>query len=64
MTKLQKRTAIVMKVLNYLNENYSNEYNTVDSKLDTIARELFHQDKKPPGRSPYEDLLDNLKDYD
>ena len=64
MTKSQKRTAIVMKILNYLNENYFNKYTTVDSKLDTIARELFHQSSKPPGQSPYEDMLDNLKDYD
>ena len=64
MTKSEKRTVIVIKVLNYLNENFNNEYTTVDSKLDTIARELFHQSSKPLGRSPYEDLLDNLKDYD
>ena len=64
MTKLQKRTVIVMKVLNYLNENFDNEYTTVDSKLDTIARELFHQNSKPLGQSPYEDLLDNLNNYD
>ena len=64
MTKSQKRTVIVMKVLNYLNENYFNEYTTVDSKLDTIARELFHQSSKPAGRPLYEDMLENLKDHD
>ncbi len=53
-----------MKILNYLNENFNNEYTTVDSKLDTIARKLFHQSSKPLGKSLYEDMLDNLKDYE
>ncbi len=53
-----------MKILNYLNKNYFNEYTTVDSKLDTIARELFHQSSKPAGRPLYEDMLKNLKDHD
>ena len=59
--KSENRTAIMMKILNYLNENYKNEYTTVDFRLDTIARELFHQNSKPAGKSPYEDMLDSLE---
>ena len=64
MTKAENRTAILMKVLNYLNENFSNEYTTVDFKLDTIARELFHQNSKPMGKPPYRDMIDNLDNQD
>lgn len=61
MTKSEKRTAIVMKILNYLNENYKNEYTTIDFRLDTIARELFHLNSKTAGKPPYEDMLDSLE---
>ena len=64
MTKSESRTAILMKILNYLNRNYSNEYTTIDFKLDAIARELFHQNSKPLGKPPYRDMVDNLENQD
>lgn len=64
MTKAEYRTIILTKILNYLNSLYSNEYTTFDFKFDTIARELFHQDNKPAGKPPYEDIVANLAEYE